>query len=193
MTVTGFAIYDKLNADAGGLAPEIEEFLNAGEPPVVFTLGSSAVFDPRKFYENSAAAVRQLGRRAILLAGPDYEARIGIRSDEQIFIAEYAPYSQLFPRGAATVHSGGVGTTAQAMLSGRPTLVMPYSHDQPDNGMRIMRLGMGDMINRRKYTVDEVASRLRRLSFGRDSANSGQRSWGNRESGTGNCRCRGRA
>ncbi|HXR77031.1 MAG TPA: glycosyltransferase [Bryobacteraceae bacterium] len=163
VTVTGFAIYDKLNADAGGLAPEIEGFLNAGEPPVIFTLGSSAVFDPRTFYENSAAAVRRLGRRAILLAGLDYETRIGIRSDEQILIAEYAPYSQLFPRGAATAHSGGAGTTAQAMLSGRPTLVMPYSHDQPDNGMRIMRLGMGDMISRRKYTVDEVAGRLQRL------------------------------
>jgi UDP:flavonoid glycosyltransferase YjiC (YdhE family) len=49
------------------------------------------------------------------------------------------------------------------MLSGRPTLVMPYSHDQPDNGMRIMRLGMGGMISRRKYTVDEVAGRLQRL------------------------------
>ena len=161
VTVTGFAIYDKLNAGAGGLSPEIERFLNIGEPPVIFTLGSSAVFDPRDFYETSAAAIRKLGRRAILLAGPDYKTRIGLRSDDQILVAEYAPYSQLFPRGAATVHSGGVGTTAQAMISGRPTLIMPYSHDQPDNGMRITRLGMGGMIGRRKYTVDAVAQRLR--------------------------------
>jgi UDP:flavonoid glycosyltransferase YjiC (YdhE family) len=163
VAVTGFAIYDKLNADAGGLAPEIENFLNAGDPPVIFTLGSSAVFDPRRFYESSAEAVRKLGRRAILLAGPDYEARIGIRSSERILVAEYAPYSRLFSRSAATVHSGGVGSTAQAMLSGRPTLIMPYSHDQPDNGMRITRLGVGDMISRRKYTAGEVAGRLRRL------------------------------
>ena len=47
------------------------------------------------------------------------------------------------------------------MISGRPTLIMPYSHDQPDNGMRITRLGMGGMIGRRKYTVDAVALRLR--------------------------------
>jgi UDP:flavonoid glycosyltransferase YjiC (YdhE family) len=163
VAVTGFAVYDKLNAGAGGLAPEIEEFLSAGEPPVIFTLGSSAVFDPREFYETSAAAVRKLRRRAILLAGPDYEARTGIRSDGQILIAEYAPYSHLFPRGAATVHSGGVGTTAQAMLSGRPTLIMPYSHDQPDNGMRIRRLGMGVTISRHKYTVEAVVRALQRL------------------------------
>jgi UDP:flavonoid glycosyltransferase YjiC (YdhE family) len=40
---------------------------------------------------------------------------------------------------------------------------MPYSHDQPDNGMRIKRLGMGDVISRGKYTAYQVASRLQRL------------------------------
>jgi UDP:flavonoid glycosyltransferase YjiC (YdhE family) len=49
------------------------------------------------------------------------------------------------------------------MLSGRPTLIMPYSHDQPDNGMRIRRLGMGVTISRHKYTVEAVVRALQRL------------------------------
>ena len=32
--------------------------------------------------------------------------------------------------------SGRIGTTGQAMRAGRPMLVVPYAHDQPDNAMR---------------------------------------------------------
>ncbi len=66
--LTGFAFYDQ--AEHGrGLAPELERFLDAGPPPVVFTLGSSAVFQPGDFYRESLAAIRGLGCRAVLLAG----------------------------------------------------------------------------------------------------------------------------
>jgi UDP:flavonoid glycosyltransferase YjiC (YdhE family) len=30
------------------------------------------------------------------------------------------------------VHQGGIGTTAQALRAGRPMLIVPFSHDQPD-------------------------------------------------------------
>ena len=49
---------------------------------------------------------------------------------------DYAPFSLLFPRAAAIVHHGGIGTTGQAMRSGRPSLVMPCAWDQPDNAER---------------------------------------------------------
>ena len=56
---TGFVFYD---GDAGkmDLLPELEAFLNAGPPPLVFTLGSAAVLDAGDFYEQSALAAEQL-------------------------------------------------------------------------------------------------------------------------------------
>ena len=65
---TGFCFYDG-QSDLGKMPEELTEFLDAGEPPVVFTLGSAAVMDARDFFEESAKAARILKRRAVLLYG----------------------------------------------------------------------------------------------------------------------------
>ena len=160
--ITGFCYYD---ADAGNasLPPELEKFLAAGEPPVVFTLGSAAVLAAGKFYEFSARAAIRLGIRAVLLIGTDPRNRLRTKLPESICVAEYAPYSALFNRAAMVVHQGGVGTTAQCLRAGRPMLIMPFSHDQPDNGRRMMRLKVARVIQRANYTPLRVARRLRSM------------------------------
>jgi UDP:flavonoid glycosyltransferase YjiC (YdhE family) len=158
--LTGFAFYDQ--DGEGGMPSELARFLDAGPPPLVFTLGSSAVADAGPFYEHSATAARLLGRPAVLLVGKDPRNRPASLPDGTVAFA-YAPYSELFPRAAATVHQGGIGTTAQAMGSGRPMLVMPYAHDQPDNAQRVKRLGVARTIARHRYTPARAAAELRHL------------------------------
>jgi UDP:flavonoid glycosyltransferase YjiC (YdhE family) len=160
--ITGFCFYD---ADAGNqaLPPHLEEFLSAGEPPVVFTLGSAAVLAAGRFYELSARAAMRLGVRAVLLIGTDPRNRLQIALPESICVAEYAPYSGLFPRAAMVVHQGGVGTTAQCLRAGKPMLIMPYSHDQPDNARRMRRLQVARAIQRASYTPWRVARKLRAM------------------------------
>lgn len=159
-TVTGFCVWDR-DESGGGMEPSLAAFLDAGEPPVVFTLGSSAVFDAGDFYETAAAAARALGVRAVLLTGPDgINLRPGLADGRQVFAAPYAPHSELFPRAAANVHAGGVGTTGQALASGRPMLVMPRSHDQPDNAMRCERLGVARVVPYSRWNVARVTSEL---------------------------------
>ena len=160
--ITGFCYYD---ADAGNAAlpPELERFLAAGEPPVVFTLGSAAVLAAGRFYEFSARAAIRLGIRAVLLIGTDPRNRLKTTLPESICVAEYAPYSALFNRAAMVVHQGGVGTTAQCLRAGKPMLIMPYSHDQPDNARRMMRLKVARVMQRGNYTPMRVARRLRSM------------------------------
>ncbi len=159
--ITGFVFYD---GDAGKqeLPEEVELFLQAGEPPVVFTLGSAAVLDAGDFYEQSAQAALMAGVRGVLLVGSDAR-NIPQTQSERLCVARYAPYSKLFPRASLIVHQGGVGTTAQAMQAGRPMLVMPYSHDQPDNARRMRRLGVAGVIRRQEYTTERAARRIRRI------------------------------
>jgi UDP:flavonoid glycosyltransferase YjiC (YdhE family) len=159
--ITGFVFYD---GDAGKqeLPEVVDRFLHAGEPPVVFTLGSAAVLDAGDFYEVSAQAALMAGVRAVLLVGTDAR-NVPRTQSERICVARYAPYSQLFPRTSLVVHQGGVGTTAQAMQAGRPMLVMPYSHDQPDNARRMRRLGVAGVIRRQDYTADRAARRIGRI------------------------------
>ncbi|HLI03740.1 MAG TPA: glycosyltransferase, partial [Terracidiphilus sp.] len=134
--ITGFCFYD---ADAGNsaLPAHLERFLAAGDAPAVFTLGSAAVLAAGPFYEISAQAAMRLGRRAVLLIGGDPRNMPQRKLPESICVAEYAPYSALFPRASVVVHQGGVGTTAQCLRAGKPMIVMPFSHDQPDNARRM--------------------------------------------------------
>lgn len=157
--ITGFTFYDGTQAGAD-LSSELKQFLDAGEPPIVFTLGSAAVMDAGNFYSESIKAVKQLNRRAVLLIGKNPPPK---NLSEDIIAVDYAPYSQIFPSATVIVHQGGIGTTAQALRAGRPTLIMPYSHDQPDNAARVEKLGTSRTVPRKQYFAKRVALELNAL------------------------------
>ena len=160
--ITGFCYYD---ADSGNakLPVPLEEFIRTGPAPVVFTLGSAAVMAAGKFYEHSARAAIKAGVRAVLLIGTDPRNRPHQQLPDSICVAEYAPYSALFNHAAMVVHQGGVGTTAQCLRAGKPMLIMPYSHDQPDNARRMRRLKVARVIRRGDYTPLRVAKKVRKM------------------------------
>lgn len=168
--VTGFVFYDRQramprSADADAADEGLARFLEQGAAPVLFTLGSSAVMQPGTFYRESVAAVQMTGMRAVLLVGLLDQHQL-LRQQlprplpESIYVANYVRYSQIMPRSAAIVHQGGIGTTAQALRSGRPMLVVPWAHDQPDNAGRLRKLGVGRTIPRSRYTAARVAREL---------------------------------
>lgn len=157
--VCGFPFYDRL----GEPQPEMQrltDFLHNGPPPVLFTLGSSAVLHPGSFYRESLTAVRALGYRAIFLVGPESKE---LSSGPAVFVASYAPYSAVMPHCSLSVHQGGVGTTAQALRSGRPMIIVPWAHDQPDNAYRVQKLGIGRTIARNKYSAVTLQQELQKL------------------------------
>jgi rhamnosyltransferase subunit B len=163
--VTGAVPYDAVH---GGLPDGLGKFLESGPPPVVFTLGSAAVSHRRaaSFYEASAAVAIALRLRAVLLVGqsggrssngedapPDN--RPATKSPD-VFVADWAPHSELFPLAAAVVHQGGAGTLHSALAAGRPMIVVPFAHDQPDNASRVERLGVARTMYPQQYTADRV-------------------------------------
>ena len=156
---TGFAFYDAAGPD-DVVPPGIEAFLQAGPPPIVFTLGSAAVHAARRFYVDSLAAAGAVGRRALLLTGPD---RQGLPDPLPAWAmaAPYAPHAQVFPRACAVVHQGGAGTVGQALRAGRPMLVVPFAHDQPDNAARMQRAGVASVLPIGRYTAPRAAGLLR--------------------------------
>ena len=159
---TGFVFYD---GDEGNteLAPELARFLEQGPPPLVFTLGSAAVITAGNFYEESASAAAALGMRAVLLVGADPANLPRQPLSGDILALKYAPFSKLFPRASAIIHQGGVGTTAQALRAGKPMLIMPYSHDQPDNARRMRRLGVAKVVQRKHYKAERAARLIGKL------------------------------
>jgi UDP:flavonoid glycosyltransferase YjiC (YdhE family) len=153
---TGFVFYNGPDA----LDPALEDFLATGPAPVVFTLGTSAVGAAGTFYQESAAAAAHLGVRAVLLTGGFAQNRPPEPLPPGVLLADKAPHQLLFPRASAIVHQGGIGTTAQALRSGRPMLVVPHGHDQPDNAFRVGNLGVARSIIPRRYRAARVAREL---------------------------------
>ncbi len=162
VTVTGFVFYDKFGegSESGDV---LDDFLAAGPPPIVFTLGSSAVMHPGSFFRESAAAAAELGRRAVLVASGRAHRHMPHHLPPSILSTGYVPYSKLLPAAALAVHQGGIGTTAQALAAGKPMLVVPWAHDQPDNAALVERLGLALTLRRSRYARTRVTEKLDRL------------------------------
>jgi rhamnosyltransferase subunit B len=156
--VTGFPFRDEVTPTATEAA--LDEFLHAGPAPLVFTLGTSAVLDPGSFYDESLKAARRLRLRAIVLGA---RPGIFIVPGHDCLSLPYAPHDVVFRAACVIVHSGGIGTTARALRAGRPSLVVPWGCDQPDNAARLVRMGTARTLSRNAYTARRAARELDRL------------------------------
>jgi rhamnosyltransferase subunit B len=157
--ITGFPFYRPAHQP---LDPKLRQFLENGEPPLVFTLGTTAINDPGAFFEESVAAVGRLGQRAVFIVGQGNEKICEEISGEAIAVS-YAPHNLVFPFARAIVHQGGIGTLSESLQAGKPMIIMPYGHDQADNAWRTSRLGVARVVSRGRYRADVVGRELSRM------------------------------
>ena len=158
--VTGAPLHDGAAPDAD--TSELDAFLAAGSPPLVFALGSSAIWVAGDdFWRSAAEASQRLGRRAILVAGAETAKRLRLPAEVRAF--SYLPYSTVFPRAAAIIHQAGIGTLSQALRSGRPQLIVPFAFDQPDNARRAAALGCARVLPLKKISADSLTAELKVL------------------------------
>lgn len=141
---------------------ELDSFLSAGPPPIVFTLGSAVSSIAGDFFKHSLNCAKLMGRRAVMVIGRGFQ-KDSLTLPEGMMAVEYAPFGTLFPRVAAVVHHGGVGTIGLAMRAGCPMLLVPRAWDQPDNSQRAVRLGIARPLPFRRYTAERAATELRLL------------------------------
>jgi len=126
--ITGFPFFDR--DDDQVPSGELLRFLDAGEPPILFTLGSAAVHVGEEFFLTSIEVAKQLKRRALLLVG-DSSQLISMKLPDGIAAFVYAPHSLVMPSAVVNVHQGGIGTTGQALRAGRPMLVVLTDRTNP--------------------------------------------------------------
>ena len=155
LELVGFPLFDEGTFDP--LDPALADWLDAGDPPLVFTAGSAHVFGSG-FFSASIDAARVVGRRAILVTrNPDV---LPTPLPDHARHVDYAPFSRLFPRAAAVVHHGGIGTTAQTLAAGVPSLVAPMAFDQFDNASRLADLGVAAALPMSRYGARRAAAAL---------------------------------
>ena len=151
----GFPLYGK--TEMVNLPDPLLKFIANGPAPFVFTLGSAVVQMESNFFEVACEAVKKSGIRAIFLTGDNpknipAEATYNLR----IYLSEYESFAALFPLCKAVVHQCGVGTTSQALSAGLPQILVPFAHDQPDNAIRVKKLGLGINLPAKRLTVERL-------------------------------------
>jgi len=141
------------------LDPELEAFLNAGDPPIYFGFGS--IRAPEEFSRVTIETARRLGRRTILLRG---WADLSLVDSEPDCIAiGEVNHQALFKRVAAIIHHGGAGTTHAATRGGAPQVVIPQHYDQHYWAGRVQQLGIGTAHISTTPTFDSLTSALEKV------------------------------
>jgi UDP:flavonoid glycosyltransferase YjiC (YdhE family) len=166
--VTGFCFWD---TPAGwSESRELTSFLNSSKPVVAVSSGSISRQVGRafeRFYDVSIEAVRRVGGRALIIGAPADSLPNPLPAD--VLAVPFAPFSEVYPRCAAAIHHGGIGTTAQALRAGVPALVVPWGFDQFFTAAQVMRIGVGRWMSRRRFVPGRAAKALQML-LGKDSA-----------------------
>lgn len=138
----------------------LQDFLNAGPPPVYVGFGSMAGRNPQQLAGTVIEALQRAEVRGIVATG--WGGLNPGSLPNSIFKIESIPHEWLFPRVSAVVHHGGAGTTAAGLRSGKPSVIVPFFGDQPFWGGLVHSLGTGSKpLPRKKLTVDRLAAAIK--------------------------------
>lgn len=127
-----------LDYNSQELGQGLKNFIAEGMAPIVISFSSMPLKNPEEFKAKLITALKVTNNRAIVLTGI---SGMTFDDDKNILAVPQAPHALLFPLAKGIVHHGGVGTTAIALKSGRPQLIIPFSVDQPFWANRLYKMG----------------------------------------------------
>jgi len=116
--------------DKTELSDDINEFIEAGEAPILITFGSMPI--KKEIAGMIIQTASEINERFIIAACwsdwdiPELNVPDGIK------IISSVPFEALFPRVKAIVHHGGIGTTAECLRAGKPMFVCPVLYPVGD-------------------------------------------------------------
>lgn len=153
--------------EAAPLSDLLERFLRgAGEgsasaaPVIYLGFGSMPTVERARIVRIATELFETHGARVVLHSSHSEDE--GTDFPPGVFSIGDVDHQSLFPRVDLIVHHGGAGTTAAALRSGVPQLIVPHIVDQFFHGRRIAELGVGPApVPKSELTSNAIAAALK--------------------------------
>lgn len=159
ITLAGFYMLDLSTSFTPD--PDLQEFLDAGPPPIYIGFGSIVLDDPNAMTKLIFDAVRKSGQRALFSKGWGGMGADQLGIPDSVFMLGNVPHDWLFDRVSCVVHHGGAGTTAAGIAKGKPTVIVPFFGDQPFWGSMVAKAGAGpEPIPHKQLTADNLSEAI---------------------------------
>ncbi|ROR31651.1 sterol 3beta-glucosyltransferase [Mobilisporobacter senegalensis] len=143
----------------------IRDFIQSGSKPYVISFSSMPLKNPVKFMKMIEETLESLEERAIVITGAS-----GMESSKskRILSVPQVPHRLIFKESKGIIHHGGVGTVAEALLSGKPQFIIPFNVDQPFWAERLYRMGYAlKPAKEKEITVELLKERLKEMEDSR--------------------------
>jgi sterol 3beta-glucosyltransferase len=132
----------------------LQKFLDEGDPPICISFGSMVNRNAGKIDQIACESLRQTNHRGIILSG---WGSITNASSNDLLYWDAIPHQSLLPRCKLVIHHGGAGTTSAGLRAGIPSIVIPFTADQPFWGNRVHAIGAGPKpISVKKLSVENL-------------------------------------
>ena len=136
--VTGYYFFDVDKFYKPPIA--LQDFLDAGKPPVCISFGSMVNRDENRIDKIVRTALKKTNNRGIILSG---WSAVKARASDDLIYLDAVPHGWLLTRCKMIIHHGGAGTTSAGLRAGIPNIVVPFTADQPFWGRRVYAVGAG--------------------------------------------------
>ena len=132
------------------------------QPLIYASLGTLNNSDVR-VWRAITDAVRAQDVQLVLSTGGGAVDASSLGADASAVVVRMAPQMQLVEKAVLVVTHGGINSVMEALLAGRPMVVIPMASDQPGNGARLERLGLGVVVEKDGVTGERVREAVRRV------------------------------
>ncbi|MBU5483399.1 glycosyltransferase [Clostridium sp. MSJ-11] len=122
---------------------ELSNFLKSGPAPIIISLGAMGFEseEEKAKLDILVNSVNEVKMRAIIQGFN--KTLESYKLEENILAVGSIPHTWLFKYGYCIIHHGGMSTTATAILSGVPAIVIPHITDQFYWAKRVYELNLG--------------------------------------------------
>ena len=133
-----------------------------GRPLIYVSLGTARKI-PSSLFQIIAEACSGLGLQVVISLGGSRNPEIlGNLKGDPLIVRE-APQLELIPRSVIVINHAGINTVMEALMAGKPMVVIPVAHDQPALAARLAWLEVAEVIPEKRLTLQLLRKAIKKV------------------------------